>query len=174
MTADLTALRIGDCDVYENEVLVGHTWGGVELTYERSIETLYVDKYGETPIDIVITGQMFTIKATLAQPDEENIARAIPEGNYASGVNSDKVGVGTTAGTRLKQFAKPIRLHPRWKDANDHTADVYMHQGVSSDNVELAFKFDEQQTLDITYTALVDESAGENQVLGRFGGATIS
>lgn len=172
--AKIENVRIGDCDVFLDEVHLGHTKGGVEFTFEREFEDLTVDKYGNMPLDMALTGQNLLIKAYLAEITNDTFHVAIPEGRYAVGSNDDNLGLGRDAGEMLRQFAKPLRLHPRNRPATDYSEDIYIWQAVSVENVEMPFKIDEQRVVETTFRALVDESQPNGQRLGRIGSANIS
>lgn len=172
--ANIQNVRIGDCDVFLNEVHLGHTKGGVEFTFEREFEDLTVDQYGSMPLDMALTGQNLLIKAYLAEITNDVLNVAIPEGAYALGSEDDKLGLGRDAGYLLAQDAKPLRLHPRNKAADDYSEDIYIWKAVSVENVEMGFKIDEQRVIETTFRALVDESQPNGSRLGRIGAADIS
>jgi len=172
--ANIANVRIGDCDVFLNEVHLGHTKGGVEFTFEREFEDLTVDKYGNMPVDMALTGQNLLIKAFLAEVTNDNYNVAIPEGAYALGSSDDKLGLGRDAGYLLRQDAKPLRLHPRNRAANDLSEDIYIWLAASVENVEMGFKIDEQRVLETTFRAFVDESQPDGSRLGRIGAEAIS
>lgn len=172
--ANIQNVRIGDCDVFLNEIHLGHTKGGVDFKFERSFEDLTVDKYGETPIDMALTGQNLVVEANLAEVTNDVFNVAVPEGVYAVGSLDDKLGLGTDSGYLLRQDAKPLRLHPRNKAATDYSEDIYVWLAVSSEPLELGFKIDEQRVVKVTFRALVDESQPNGQRLGRIGAAAIS
>lgn len=172
--ANIQNVRIGDCDVFLNEIHLGHTKGGVDFKFERSFEDLTVDKYGETPIDMALTGQNLTVEANLAEITNDVFNVAVPEGAYATGSVDDKLGLGTDSGYLLRQDAKPLRLHPRNKAATDYSEDIYVWLAVSSEPLELGFKIDEQRVVKVTFRALVDESQPNGSRLGRIGPAAIS
>ena len=172
--ANIANVRIGDCDVFLNEVHLGHTKGGVEFTFEREFEDLTVDKYGNMPLDMALTGQNLMIKAFLAEITNDILNVAIPEGNYALGSEDDKLGLGRDAGYLLRNDAQPLRLHPRSKAADDFSEDVYIWQAVSVENVEMGYKIDEQRIIETTFRALVDETQPDGSRLGRIGAADIS
>lgn len=172
--ANVQNLRIGDCDVFLNEIHLGHTKGGVEFTFEREFEDLTVDKYGNMPVDMALTGNNLLIKAFLAEITNDVLNVAIPEGRYATGASDDKLGLGTDSGYLLGQDAKPLRLHPRNKAATDYSEDIYIWKAVSVENVEMEFKIDEQRVIETTFRALVDESQANGERLGRIGPAAIS
>lgn len=172
--ANIANVRIGDCDVFLNEIHLGHTKGGVEFTFEREFEDLTVDKYGNMPVDMALTGQNLLIKAFLAEVTNDNYNVAIPEGAYALGSEDDKLGLGRDAGYLLRQDAKPLRLHPRNRAANDLSEDIYIWLAASVENVEMGFKIDEQRVLETTFRAFVDESQPDGSRLGRIGAEAIS
>lgn len=167
-------VRIGDVDVFKNEVHLGHTKGGVEFTFEREFEDLTVDKYGSMPVEMALTGQNLLIKMYLAEITNDNLNVAIPEGKYELGAVDDKLGLGTDAGYLLRQDAAPYRLHPRNRAATDFSEDIYIWLGVSVENVELGFKIDEQRVLETTIRAFVDETQPDGRRLGQVGPTAIS
>lgn len=172
--ANIANVRIGDCDVFFGGVHLGHTKGGVEFTFEREFEDLTVDKYGNMPVDMALTGQNLTIKAFLAEITNDVMNVAIPEGNYALGSVDDKLGMGRDSGYLLRQDAQTLRLHPRNKAANDYSEDVNIWKAASVENVELAYKIDEQRIIETTFRAFVDESKPDGSRLGQIGPDTIS
>lgn len=172
--SNIANVRIGDCDVFFNAVHLGHTKGGVEFTFEREFEDLTVDKYGNMPIDMALTGQNLMIKAFLAEITNDVMNVAVPEGNYALGSSDDKLGLGRDAGYLLRQDAKPLRLHPRSKAANDFSEDVNIWLAVSTENIELGYKIDEQRIIETTFRALVDETQPDGSRLGQIGPNAIS
>lgn len=167
-------IRIGPVDVYADDVLIGHTKGGVEFSTEREFEDLTVDEYGSSALDKALTGTKLTIKTMLAEITTENLALAIPEGKHDVGVNDSKLGIGRKAGFLLGNSAVELRLHPTGKPDNERDEDVYIWKAVSTESVELAYKIDEQRIIEITFEALVDESQEDGYYLGRIGDADIS
>jgi hypothetical protein len=104
---DISKARIaGPCLITANGVTLGHTLDGVEFNVERSFADVKVDKYGDTPIDKVLTGTVATIKFKVAQPDWYQWNLAMPEtSSYdGSGVN-DRADIGGDAGAKT-----PLRL----------------------------------------------------------------
>lgn len=172
--ANIQNVRIGDCDVFLNEVHLGHTKGGVEFTFEREFEDLTVDKYGNMPVDMALTGQNLMIKAFLAEITNDILNQVVPEGGYALGSADDKLGLGRDSGYLLRQDAQPLRLHPRKNAATDYSEDVYIWKAVSVENVEMGYKIDEQRIIETTFRALVDETQPNGSRLGQIGPSAIS
>ena len=172
---DISKVRIGACQITYKGVNVGHTLDGVELTFEREFEDLTVDKYGSTPVDKALTGNKLMAKFKLAQPDFLSLNIAAPEGEGADGSLGDRIGLGTDAGYLLRQDAGLLVLRPLKNVATaDDSEDVHIYKAVSVENVELAYKVDEQRTVEVTFEGLVDETYGTDRRLGHVGPATIS
>lgn len=169
-------LRIGDCEIYFNEVSLGQTRGGIDFSFEREFEDLMVDKFA-SPLDMALKSQNLTVKVNLAEAITENLEKAIPEGRFAQngGAGGDsKLGLGNFTGYLLFQDAGLLRLHPRRNAPTNLDEDIYIWKAVSADNVEMPFKVDEQRLIPITFRALADETQADGEVLGRIGNATIS
>lgn len=173
-------LRIGDVEVYldfgdgAGEQFLGQTKGGAVITIEREFEDLTVDKYGTTPLDKALTGTKAKIKVMLAQPTTKNKYYAAPEGLYAASGSDSKVGIGAFSGKLMSTKQAQLRLHPRKNTPSSRDEDVYFWKVVSAENVEIPYKFNEQQVIEVTFEALADETQPDGQTLGRVGDATIS
>lgn len=176
MSKNSQNVRIGECEVFLNEVDLGHTNGGVEFTFEREFTDLTVDQYGTSPVDMALTGNNLLVMVYLAEPTNKNIGNAIPEGAYAENADSTntKIGLGTESGYLLSADAGLLRLHPRRNSGTNRNEDIYIWKAVSSETVELPYKIDEQRVLKITFRALVDETQPAGTKLGRVGDPDIS
>lgn len=175
MAKEAANLKIGDCDVYYGEILLGYTKGGVDFRLERDLTELTVDEYGTAALELALSGDNLMIVVRLAEITTKNLSIAMPEGLYAQGTNNDaKIGIGRSTGYLLAQTALQLRLHPRNKGFNERNDDIYIWKAVSSEPVEMDYRVDEQRVLEITFRALVDESQPDGQKLGRIGDATIS
>ena len=173
-------IRIGDVDVYldlhdgAGEQNLGYTKGGVTFTFEREFQDLTVDEFGSSPLDKALTGNKVMIKTLLAQPSNVNLAYAIPEGLSAHTALDSKVGLGAKAGKLLSVYAGQLRLHPRANTPANRNEDVYIWKAVSTENIELAYKIDDQKILEVTFEGLVDTTQPDGQLLGRVGDEAIS
>jgi len=172
--ANIANVRIGDCDVFLNEVHLGPTKDSVQLNFEPAVQVLTEDKCGHITANMALTRHDLLIKAFLAEVTNDNYNVAIPEGAYALGSEDDKLGLGRDAGYLLRQDAKPLRLHPRNRAADDLSEDIYIWLAASVENVEMGFKIDEQRVLETTFRAFVDESQPDGSRLGRIGAEAIS
>lgn len=176
MARDLTKIAIGSRRVFFKGIDMGHTLGGVVVKVDRKFKELYVDQYGETPVDMALTGTKATIKCMFAQPDFQAWRTAVPESSEYDGTGSlDRVNFGADAGALLRGDAGLLLLHdPSKPNLADDSNDYTFYKCVSTEPVEITFKNDEQQLVEITFTALVDESYDSGRRLGHFGVAAVS
>lgn len=178
-------LRVGDMEVYADkndgagERNLGFTNGGVDFQFERMFVDMMADEYGDALLDKVLSGNKLTIKTVLAEVTNQNIALAIPEGQFDSrstggSIVDSKVGLGRRTGYSLRSNAVTLRLHPRNLAPSNRDQDIYIWKAVSVETVEIPYKRDEQTLLEITFEALVDDTQPNGQLLGRVGDAAIS
>lgn len=155
---------------------LGHTVDGTELVIERELTEVKSDLYGSTPIDYVLTGQKASIKMKLAEITPGTLAYILPEADWDVGVTDDQLHFGTKPGYSLRGDALALVITPQGGNS-DGNMTITLFKAVSTGNVSLAYKIDEQSVFDgVEFTALVDESrnATDGRLLGRMGPALIS
>lgn len=168
-------VRLGACSIVYNSVNLGHTKGGVAFKFERAMEDLTVDKYGTMPIDKVMSGANLTIEVNLAEPQVDQLRYAIPEGDFQSGAQGKRLGLGTDSGFSMRSnVAAQLTLHPLDRAASDSSEDVVIYKAVSTEPVELNYKIDDQRVYKIVFSALVDESYDVDRRLGHIGLTNVS
>jgi hypothetical protein len=154
---------------------MGHTLDGFTVTVDRQFADVLVDKYGSMPLDKVLTGSGLSIKVKLAESTYRQFDAAFPEGTQYDGVGSlDRVGFGTDAGYKLSTDAKLLRLHPKNLATSNTTKDFVVYKAVSTEAVEIPLQIDNQQVLEVTFTALVDEEFETGRRLGHYGSSDVS
>lgn len=171
---NISDVRIGICSIKFKTVDLGHTLEGVELSFEREFEDLKVDKYGDMPIDMALTGHNLKIKFKLAEVTLPRLDIAIPEGGYASAGQGTRINLGADAGYLLRADAGELVLHPLKNAASDLSEDVVVYKAVSVEAIPLNYKVNEQRVVEITMRALVDESYADGRRLGHIGITNIS
>lgn len=176
MAFDIAKAEIsGPCQITFGGIVMGHTLDGVELEAERELTEVQVDRYGHTPVDLVLSGNNLRIKFKLAQTEFDQWNMAIPEtSSYDGAGTADRVDFGADAGYSLRQDAKPLIIHPMKNAPTDFSDDVTVYLAVSAENVTLPMKIDEQKVLEITMRALVSEAYGTGRRLGHYGPADVS
>ena len=155
---------------------LGHTVDGCEITIEREFTEVKTDLYGNVPVDYVLTGQKAMVKMKLAEIAPNTMAYVVPESDWdVGGTGISQVHFGTRAGYSLRNDALELVITPQGGNA-DGSLTVTLFKAVSTDNMTLAYKIDEQSVFEVTFTALVDESrnATDGRLLGRMGPVAIS
>lgn len=154
---------------------LGHTVDGAEISIEREFTEVKTDLYGNTPVDYVLTGQKATVKMKLAEIHPGTMAYVVPEADWDVGSADDQVHFGTKAGYSLRNDALELVITPQGGNT-DGNLTFTLFKAVSTDNMVLAYKIDEQSVFEVTFTALVDETraATDGRLLGRMGPALIS
>lgn len=154
---------------------LGHTVDGAEIEIAREFTELTTDLYGNTPVDFVLSGQSASVKLKLAEITPGIMAYVVPEADYDLGASDDHIHFGSKAGYSLRDDALELVITPQGNNADGNLTYTFF-KAVSTDNMTLAYKIDEQSVFEVTFTALVDESrnATDGRLLGRMGPALIS
>lgn len=154
---------------------LGHTVDGAEIEIERELTEVKTDLYGNTPVDFVVTGQKATVKLKLAEIMPNTLAYVVPESDWDVGTAASQIHFGTKAGYSLRNDALELIITPQGGNS-DGALTITLFKAVSTGNMTLAYKIDEQSVFEVEFTALVDESRAstDGRLLGRMGPNLIS
>jgi hypothetical protein len=166
--ADITNVKLGVCSVKFNNVDLGHTKGGVTVTYEPTYHDVTVDMYGETVVDKRLLGEKLLAKVPLAESTLANLQIAIPEGT----TSGSKLTIGSTVGDSLADESKQLVLHPIANASDNLDDDVIFHKAVVSSTIEMPFANDGEKIIEVEFTALLDETKSDGNYLGFIGDST--
>lgn len=167
--ADVTNVKVGACSVVFNSVDLGHTKGGVEVSYEPIYHDVSVDKYGETIVEKYLMGEKITVKVPLAELTIANLKVAIPQGTFAGAANA-RLTVGHSAGTKATDNAAQLVLHPL--NMGTLANDIVLHKAYVASVVNLQMKVDEENVYEVEFEALLDETKSDGNYLGLIGDST--
>ena len=168
MAADITNVKLGVCSATFNDVDLGHTKGGVIVTYTPEYHDVTVDKYGNTVVEKVLIGEKFTAKVPLAESTMSNLAIALP----ASSGDTSKTTIGDSAGTAIAALAKQLVLHPIANDSDDLSEDVVLYKAIVGSEVTLDYTYDGERVVEVTFEAILDEDRSDGDYLGLIGDST--
>lgn len=173
---DLSKVEVaGPCRITLDGVDLGHTLGGVLFTANRELTKVMADKYGSTPVDYVLNGTECTLEFQLAQTEFAQLDPLMPETSSYNGAGiMDRVDIGGDAGYSLRQDAKQMIIHPLKNLPGDLSDDITIYLAVSTGNVELPYRVDEQKVVSCTFMALVSEAFGAGRRLGHIGPSAVS
>lgn len=173
--ADATKVALGVCDVVFDSVNLGHTKGGVELSYEPVWHDVTVDHYGESKVDKRLMGEHVVAKVPLAEYTVANLKVGIPAGTVVTdGVTPTKVrlDVGSTAGLRASAEAAELALTPVDAAGVEHT--VTIHKAIAGNQLDLAHQNDEERVIAVEFEGLIDESNADGARLFSIGDTTAA
>lgn len=167
--ADVANVKVGVCTVSYNGVDLGHTVGGVEVTYEATYHDVIVDKYGETVVEKKLVSERYMAKVPLAEYTIANLKAAIPQGQYQGAANA-RIHFGASSGKSAKDNSAQLVLHP----INEGTRkfDVVLHKAYVANTITLQHKVDETRVVEVEFEALLDETKSDNNYLGFIGDST--
>lgn len=172
---DLTQVEIaGPCRLTYKGIDIGHTLEGVTLEVERKMADVFVDRYGETPVDKVITGTVAKLKFKLAQFANRSTDIGLPEGQNIDVATNDQTAIGVDAGYSLRGDGGSLVIHPLKYAVGDLSHDITLYKCVNTATFTLPYMVDEQAVIEVEMEALVDESYGTNRRLGHIGYAATS
>lgn len=176
MAFDIARAQItGPCRITHKGIVLGHTLDGVDLLAERELTEVNVDRYGKTPIDLILSGNNLKLSFKLAQADWDQWNASIPEtSSYDGAAARDRADFGADAGYSLRADAGVMVVHPLKNAETDFSQDVTIYLAVSAEDVSLPMKIDEQAVLEVTFRALVSEAYGTGRRLGHYGPADVS
>lgn len=127
---------------------------GVLVTYEPDVHLHMSGKY-PAPVKASLVGINLTIEITMAEWVFDNIAEA-----YAGVLQEDgKIKFGGLAGRALT--GKELVLTPF-----DNTPSWYFRNAVPTSAVEAAYSKEDERLMKVTFTALVDTDADDDDNLG--------
>jgi hypothetical protein len=167
--SDITKVQVGACDVTFNGINLGHTKGGVEVSYEPVYKDVMVDKYGETVVEKYLVGEKLTAKVPLAEFTIANLKNAIPQGTYAGAANA-RLLIGHSAGVKASSLAAQLVLHPC--NMGTKANDIVIHKAYVASQIALLHKNDEEKIIEVTFEALLDETKNDGNYLGLIGDST--
>jgi len=168
MAADVTNVKLGVCSATFNDVDLGHTKGGVVVTYSPEYHDVTVDKYGDTVVEKVLIGEKLVAKVPLAEATIANVTVALPAATGAA----SKITIGDSAGTAMAALAKELVLHPIANDSDDLSEDVVLYKAVVSSEINIEYTYDGERVVEVTFEALLDEDRTDGDYLGLIGDST--
>lgn len=165
--ADVTKVQLGVCSVTYKGVDLGHTIGGVTLTYTPDFHETKVDKFGTSNVEKFLVGEKLMAKMNLAEFTLANLQNAIALSTLQG---DDSISIGSQAGKRVSSTAGLLVLHPINAPANDTRGyDVSIYKAVVTNEVTIEHKNDGEKVLPVEFDGLIDEGRADGNLLGFIG-----
>lgn len=173
---NINNVKSGPCLIYiddgSGERLVGLTIGDVEFSIEPNIRERKFHQYGDTAYDYVLQGLAGKVKFSAAETDVDNLKLAIPFGVIFTDGSKKSFGVGLKAGTKLRELAVKIRIHPINQlgtggddDPDFVDDDVTVWKCLSMEAFTRKISATDDRTFDISLTVLVDDDKASDYCL---------
>jgi len=164
---NLLNVKLGVCKVVFKGVDLGHTIGGVEVTYSPEFQETKVDQYTGIAERWLI-GEKLSAKVPLAESSLVQLKAGLAHGTE----DGESLTLGKYAGQRSSTLAGLLVLHPVANADNDLSDDVAIFKAHSSGEVTLPFKNDGERIIETTFDGMVDESRADGSFLGLIGDST--
>lgn len=163
--ADVRNIQLGPCTVTYKGRDMGHTIGGVALTYTPEFYDSKVDKFGSSIVEKFLTGESLKAEFSLAEFILANWQDAI---NQSTLQGDDSVSIGSTAGKKASLNGGLLVLHPvSAGSAKDY--DVSIYKAVSVGELKIEHKTDGEKVLPLEMVGLIDENRSDGNMLGFIG-----
>lgn len=162
-------VELGPVDVSINGVDIGHQQGGAEFTYEPNWKEIFVDKYGETPVDYKLKGEKISVKVRFAEFTIANLKKVMPEAVFGGAANA-RITLGSNAGARASSKAVELVLHP--SDKGTREDDIVLYRAYPIGPITLVHNNDDDKVYEAEFVALVDETKSNGNYLGLIGDST--
>jgi hypothetical protein len=78
MASSTKNVKLGVCQIFFDNVDLGYTQGGVEVSVTTETYKSEVDQFGKTPINEFIQGRQVSVKAPLAETTLRNLVKIMP------------------------------------------------------------------------------------------------
>lgn len=161
-----TSIQLGVCSVTYKGVDLGHTIGGVTVTYTPTYHETKVDKYGESVVEKFLVGERMSAKVNLAEFTLSNLQVAI---NQSTLQGDDSVSVGSNAGKKASVNAGLLVLHPLNAGTGVRDYDVSIYKAVVTNELTIEHKNDGEKVLPVEFDGLIDENRSDGNMLGFIG-----
>jgi hypothetical protein len=163
--ADASKIKMGVCSVTFDGTDLGHTKGGVVVTYEPDIHETVVDRYGSTPVEMTLIGERLSAKVPLAEWAIATLQAIIP----TASAGTTKTTLGGQVGDKLGALGGLLVLHPIANAVGTRTEDVVIYKAVPMSPVEMKFMVDDERVMEVEFVGLIDETKADGTMLGLIG-----
>jgi hypothetical protein len=127
---------------------------GMVVSYEPDVHLHLSGKYGNTPVKASLIGKKLTLEVWIAEHTLQNILDAFA----GAGGSSTRVKFGGVAGSEL--VGKELVLTPF-----DNTPSWTFRKAIPVSNVDTNYKVNDERIIHVTFQALVDLDAVEDENL---------
>lgn len=120
-------IDFGPCHSFfgDPEEFLGETQG--ESTVNYGIDTFALETEERGRVDEIITSDTLEYTIPIVYTDVETLSKVIPWAKLEEDADGEqRLLIPKAVGKRLSEYAKPLRVHPKHKDEEDKSRDIYM------------------------------------------------
>lgn len=157
MASDIKNVKLGVCTVKYNNVDLGYTKGGVEVTVKTDTHKVNIDQFGKTPINEYIMGRDVQVKVPLAETTLDNLVKIMPGATLITdSIDPTKkvVNVNTGVGTNLLDIAQALVLRPVGK--TDASEDFTIFKAATAGALNFAYKLEDERIFNVEFSGYPD------------------
>lgn len=163
-------VKLGSCEIIFGSTNLGHTKNGVELSYEPMYHEVSVDLYGQTVVEKHLIGEKLTAVCTLAEYTMANLNVAMPFSTLAGSGNA-RITLGAKAGKKATTKTSQLVIKPLTSTGNENN--IVFYKAFVDSVVTIPHKNDEERLVEVTFTALLDETKLDGNYLGLIGDSSL-
>lgn len=164
--SDARKIQLGVCAIEYKGRDLGHTIGGVTVTYTPEFHETKADRTGNSVVEKFLVGERLSVEASLAEFTLDNLKTAI---NQHSENGDDAISIGSIAGKRVSDTAGLLKLHPIANATDNRNDDIALYKAVVTNELKIEHKNDGEKVLPVVFDALVDENRADGNLLGFIG-----
>lgn len=161
--ASANNIKLGVCTVTFKGVDLGHTIGGVTVTYTPEYKETSVDKFGKSIVEKFLVGERVKAKFSLAEWTLANLQKVIDQ-NTLQG--DDSISVGSIAGKKATVNAGMLLLHPIENAASNLNDDFGIYKAtIAGSELEIAYNNEGERVLPCEFDGMIDENRSDGNML---------
>lgn len=153
------------------EKFLGHiSEDGIKLKIEPRWKDIFVDLYGDQPVQRIFRGNVCSVGFVARQFDDEQLLAAIPTAIQSAGPTIKEVSFGDVVGQHGTTAAVGglLRLHPVEIADGTTTSDLRFYLCNQIGQFECAIGTAEPRSVGYLFGALIDTSRSAGDLLGRW------
>lgn len=165
MAVDVSNLTGGPAEFLVDNVRHSHTQGGITATITPANRMRTVDQYGESPVDVIHTGDDVRITAPMAEWNASVLALIYNPGadSTSSGSTNSTLGIGRQGG--FVYTKSNVKITPLLTADNAKKSEFF--QATPVGEFTLNHNNDDDRVFEVEWVALVDPSQGDGRLIGQ-------
>lgn len=142
---------------------IGHTQGGIEFTYTKGTRNRVVDRYGNSPVDVINIGDEASVTAPLAEWSEAVLQEIFQQGTDGTAEPTPYMGLGRRAGSYYEK--KRLDIVPIAEP--DDTKAITLWACCPTGEISVMHDNESDRILSQQFIACIDETQEDGELIGK-------